>query len=75
MAINKRMPDSIPTLREMLIFIARLGGYLNRKSDPEPGAKVIWRGLEYLRVFMDGWEVCQAFQNTQTQFSVKKSCG
>ena len=75
MAINKRMPDSIPTLREMLIFIARLGGYLNRKSDPEPGAKVIWRGLEYLRVFMDGWEVCQAFQVTQTQFSVKKSCG
>lgn len=76
-AINKRKPDHtiIPTIREMLIFIARLGGYLNRKNDPEPGAKVIWRGLEYLRIFMEGWETAQAFHETQSQFSVKKSCG
>ena len=75
-AINKRKPDqTTPTIREILIFVARLDGYLNRKSDPEPGAKVIWRGLDYLRIFMEGWEVAQAFYNTQTQFSVKESCG
>ncbi len=59
-AINKRRSNCIPTMREMLILIARLGGYLNRKNDPEPGAKVIWRGLEYLRIFMEGWEVAQS---------------
>lgn len=75
-AINKCKPDRTPTVREMLIFIARLGGYLNRKNDPEPGAKVIWRGLEYLRIFMEGWEVSQAFcSDAQSQFSVKKSYG
>lgn len=41
-AINKCKTDRIPTMREMLILIARLGGYLNRKNDPQPGAKVIW---------------------------------
>jgi len=53
-AINKNVkpPSRVPTIREMVIMIARLGGYLNRKNDPEPGAKVIWRGLEYLRAFI-----------------------
>ena len=28
-----------------MIKIARLGGYLNRASDPPPGNKVMWRGM------------------------------
>lgn len=75
-AVHKSYPPStIPTLREMIIMIARLGGYLNRNNDPEPGAKVIWRGLEYLRIFMEAWEITQALYNAQNEFSVKKSCG
>ncbi len=31
-----------------LIQIARLGGYLARKSDPPPGNTVMWRGLTRL---------------------------
>lgn len=75
-AINKTVhpPSTIPTIQEMLIMIARLGGYLNRKNDPAPGAKVIWRGLEYLRAFMDAWELLQTM-TTEVEFSVKKSCG
>ena len=26
------------------LTIARRGGYLNRRSDPRPGWKVLWRG-------------------------------
>ena len=76
-AINKSIipSKSVPTIREMLIMVARLGGYLNRKNDPEPGAKVIWRGLEYLRAFVDAWELMQPPTTTQDEFSVKKSCG
>ncbi len=66
---------TVPTLREMLIMVARLGGYLNRKSDPEPGAKVIWRGLDYLRIFMEAWEILQPSSNTENEFLIKKSCG
>jgi hypothetical protein len=31
-----------------LIKLARLGGYLARKSDPPPGNETIWRGLTRL---------------------------
>ena len=78
LAIKKGIipPDHpIPTIREMIIMVARLGGYLNRKSDPEPGAKVIWRGLEYLRIFVDALDVALVLMNTQSKFSVKKSYG
>jgi len=34
-----------PTLQSCLIQLARLGGYLNRASDPPPGNIVIWRGM------------------------------
>jgi hypothetical protein len=76
-AINKGIaPDHpIPTIRDMMIMVARLGGYLNRRSDPEPGAKVIWRGLEYLRIYVEALGVAQELINTQSQFSVKKSYG
>ncbi len=29
----------------MIILVATLGGYLNRKSDNTPGVKVFWKGL------------------------------
>lgn len=42
-------------------MIAQVGGFLGRKSDGEPGAKTIWRGLdqvcaaaETLRALRDG---------------------
>lgn len=31
-----------PKLNGVLRFIARLGGFLGRKGDGEPGAKAIW---------------------------------
>ncbi|KAG0189554.1 hypothetical protein DFQ28_003275 [Apophysomyces sp. BC1034] len=39
-----------PKLNEVLRLIARLGGFLGRKGDAEPGAKAIWLGLKELHV-------------------------
>jgi hypothetical protein len=37
-----------PTVSDYIKKIARLGGYLNRASDPPPGNMVIWRGMSKL---------------------------
>lgn len=37
-----------PTLREAIRLTAKLGGYLGRKNDPEPGVKTIWLGFATL---------------------------
>ena len=52
--LDKLVPSNTPrpktaTLPNYLTKIARLGGYLARKTDPPPGNKVMWRGLTRLR--------------------------
>lgn len=43
------IPDSLaPTVHQALRWIAQLGGFLNRKSDGEPGVTVVWRGWQRL---------------------------
>lgn len=41
-------PATPPTLKEAITMVAILGGFLNRKSDGEPGTETIWRGLQRL---------------------------
>ena len=48
-------PKEIPTLHEAVHWIAKLGGFLGRKSDGEPGVKVIWRGFSKLYNYADMW--------------------
>lgn len=45
---QKKQPVSPPTLREAVRMVADLGGFLGRKSDAQPGAQTVWRGLEKL---------------------------
>jgi hypothetical protein len=42
------LPQNIPTVRQAVLWIAQLGGFLARKSDGQPGIIVIWRGLKRL---------------------------
>lgn len=37
-----------PTLKEAVLLIAKLGGFLARKSDGDPGVIVLWRGMSRL---------------------------
>ena len=52
---NRKPPSQPPTMREAVRMIARLGGFLGRKSDKEPGMTYIWRGWEKLALIADFW--------------------
>jgi hypothetical protein len=45
-----------PTLAEMINYIGRLGGHLNRKSDGPPGPQTIWRGMQRMHEFAILWQ-------------------
>jgi hypothetical protein len=40
-----RLPKALPTIKEAVFMLARVGGFQGRKSDGFPGAEVLWRGL------------------------------
>ena len=48
-------PKPVATIAEAVILIARLGGYLARKSDPPPGTLTLWRGWKRLINMTEGW--------------------
>jgi hypothetical protein len=37
-----------PTLAQAMLWIAKLGGFLARKSDGAPGPQTLWRGFQHL---------------------------
>jgi hypothetical protein len=47
----------IPTIYEVIHWIARLGGFLDRKGDGEPGVVSIWRGWKRLTDLSEGWSL------------------
>ena len=51
---QKRPPDTPPTLNEVVRLVARLGGFLARKGDGEPGVKTIWLGMQRILDFAAG---------------------
>lgn len=57
MTYEKPPPDEPPTLKDMLAMIARLGGFLARKHDGEPGPIVMWKGLRALHDYIKAHEV------------------
>lgn len=46
-----------PTLEEACRWIAQLGGFIGRKSDGQPGVKVMWRGWQRLQDLARMWEI------------------
>jgi Transposase DNA-binding/Transposase Tn5 dimerisation domain len=51
------LPPTPPTLREAVIWIARLGGFLARKHDGQPGVILVWRGWKRLTDLTQGWRL------------------
>lgn len=54
---NKKIPKQHPTMKQITIWIARLGGFLARKGDGEPGVTHIWRGLQKFNIMIEGAEM------------------
>ena len=46
-----------PSLREAVRLVARLGGFLNRRGDGEPGVKCLWRGWQELQAMVRGYRL------------------
>jgi hypothetical protein len=57
---DQALPARPPRLHQVIRWIARLGGFLNRKGDGEPGVKVLWRGLRKLHVLVLGFRLARA---------------
>lgn len=51
---GKKPPAASPRLNDVIRLIARLGGFLGRKGDGEPGVKTIWLGLQRVTDFAVG---------------------
>lgn len=53
--LNKqKIPATAPRLDEVVRLVARLGGFLARKGDGEPGVKTIWLGMQRTLDFAAG---------------------
>lgn len=50
-------PSEVPTVEQVVIWIAQLGGFLNRKGDGYPGVTVIWRGWQRFQDALSMWLV------------------
>jgi hypothetical protein len=54
---NRNLPSSPPTMKEMMSYIAQLGGHLGRRKDPIHGVKAIWIGICKLTNYADAWDL------------------
>ncbi|MNW07426.1 Transposase Tn5 dimerization domain protein [compost metagenome] len=52
---TKTLPAKPPTLHEAVLALAKLGGFLGRKSDGNPGVKVLWRGLQVFQNVLNSY--------------------
>ncbi len=52
---NPITPEKPPSLGEAVRMVAKLGGFLGRKSDGEPGAECLWRGFDKLYYVVRMW--------------------
>jgi hypothetical protein len=57
-------PESPPPLHTCVRWIARLGGFLGRKHDGEPGVKTIWQGLRRLHDITQTWLLVSPISST-----------
>jgi len=53
-------PQESPPLQEIVHCLARLGGFLARRGDGEPGVQTIWQGYQRLHDFLYALETHQA---------------
>ena len=64
-AVRKRLKNvtaEAMTIRAFYREVAKLGGFMGRKSDGEPGWITIWRGWQKLYTFVRGAEIAQTIK-------------
>jgi hypothetical protein len=56
---RQEIPDKPPTIKEVVVCIAKLGGHLGRKCDGPPGTLTLWRGWKLLTSLVEGAEFAE----------------
>jgi len=54
---NKPLPKKPPHIGDVVIWVAKLGGYLARGNDGPPGTITLWRGWKRLADLTEGWNL------------------
>ena len=65
LAVRKRLKNTTAatmTIRELNRELAKLGGFMGRKSDGEPGWITIWRGWQKLNTLVRGAEIAKSIK-------------
>lgn len=62
--VKNSIPKTAPSISQAITYIAIMGGYFNRKSDPKPGLIPIWRGWRKLN------NIASFFEKTYQQKDV-----
>ena len=57
---TKTYPSTPPTIKEAVLWVAKLGGFLGRKNDGDPGPLTLWRGWRRLFDLVDGWNLARS---------------
>lgn len=55
----KKRVSGVLTLKQAVLWIGRLGGHLNRKSDGMPGVRTLWKGLRDLALLVEGFRAAR----------------
>ena len=60
---KSKIPNITPNIKECVIWIAKLGGFLARKNDENPGTTHIWRGLKKFCDILEGGALAKVMGN------------
>lgn len=55
--LGRQLGARIETVAEFVRGVARLGGFLGRKGDGEPGVRTLWRGYQRLQDMVAGYRL------------------
>ena len=51
------LPNKPPPVKDVILWIAKLGGFIGRRHDGQPGVKTIWRGFSHFNDIIYTWNI------------------
>jgi len=57
--LRAKLDQPLPTVKEVVLGVGRLGGHLNRKGDGLPGWQTLWHGMTRLRHMVEGVQLAR----------------
>jgi len=71
---SRTPPATAPPLRQAVRWIAKLGGFIGRASDGEPGTQTLWKGFQELIPLTEMYRIMKP-RNINSKSSTRKNVG